>query len=341
MAPRIVVLGAGGLGSVIGGWLADAGADVTLVGRPAHVEAIRRNGLRITGHRGEKFVRDNLTAVDHPKEAPGDFDYLFLTVKSKDTAIALDDASILQDRVAAALSFQNSVTKDEILAQWIGRDRVIGAATIEPATLVAPGEVTNHFTVTVTAWFGELDGRSEPSGRVTTLVDAFDAAGLSARAADDIVHVEWEKLAQICAASSWFCTTLAAAPGVNFRHVLGHREAAEHFVTINKEVLSVYKALGYTPQNFFAPLSRLADLDAVTFEEAVELVMRHMGPVPGRPASNTSPSMYGDLMRRRKTEVDVILGPFIAAAAEQSIDVPVLLSAYRVLRSLNRCFEAS
>ena len=49
---RWCILGAGGLGSVIGGYLAKAGEEVTLIGRPAHMQAIRERGLRITGLRG-------------------------------------------------------------------------------------------------------------------------------------------------------------------------------------------------------------------------------------------------------------------------------------------------
>ena len=334
---RVVVLGAGGLGSVVGGLLADAGVHVTLIGRPAHMEAIGYHGLRIVGVRGDRTVRENLSLATHPKEAEGDFDYLFLTVKSKDTAAALDDAAPLRDRVGAALSFQNSIVKDQALAEWLGSDRVVGAATIEAATLAEPGMVWNDFTVPTTAYFGELGG--PPSGRTAALAEAFNEAGLGAKVADDILHVEWEKLAQICTASTWFVTTLAACPGVSFRDVLGIREAAEHFVTVSKEVLAVYTSLGYRPENFFAPLSRLAELDALPFDDGVAMVLEHMGVPSDERRRSPSPSMYGDLVRKRKTEVDFILGPFIREAAERDIDVPVLLSAYRVLRSLNAFFQ--
>src|SRR5581483_7565897 len=196
---RVAVLGAGGLGSVVGGLLADSGVDVTLIGRPAHMEAIRRAGLRIVGVRGDRTVRDNLAVATHPKEAEGDFDYLLLTVKSKDTAAALDDAAALRDRIGAALSFQNSIVKDAALADWLGRDRVVGAAIIEAGTLAEPGLARNDFTVPTTAYFGEFDGSR--SRRVDALVDAFNQAGLGTSASEDIVHVEWEKLAQICSAS--------------------------------------------------------------------------------------------------------------------------------------------
>lgn len=334
---RVAVLGAGGLGSVIGGFLADAGADVTLIGRPAHMEAIRRSGLRVVGVRGDRTVKSNLAVAAHPKEADGDFDYLLLTVKAKDTATALDDAAVLRNRVGAAASLQNSIVKDGALADWLGRDRVIGAATIEAGTLIEPGVVSNHFTVPTTAYFGELDG--PVSRRVETLVDAFKAAGFGTAASDDILHVEWEKLAQICTASTWFVTTLAACPEANFRQVLQVREAAEHFVAVAKEVLSVYTALGYRPQNFFAPLSRLVELDSLGFDDAVAMVMDQMGASPDGPRPASAPSLFVDLNRHRKTEVDYMLGPFVDEARRRSLDVAVLEGAYRVLRSLNTLFD--
>ncbi len=70
---RVLILGAGGLGSVLGGYLANIGVDVTLVGRPAHTEAITRYGLRITGRRGDLVITDNLTAVDQTAKATGAF----------------------------------------------------------------------------------------------------------------------------------------------------------------------------------------------------------------------------------------------------------------------------
>ena len=65
---------------------------MTLVGAPPHVEAIRARGLEIRGIRGERVVRRHLEAVATPAEARGDFDYLILAVKAKDTESALAEA---------------------------------------------------------------------------------------------------------------------------------------------------------------------------------------------------------------------------------------------------------
>src|SRR6478736_1102865 len=161
---RVVVLGAGGLVCVIGGRLAEVGADVTLIARPAHVEAIERDGLRIGGIRGDTVVRDNLRARTDARDVDEPVDYLILLTKTRDTATALASADGLRGTVATALSLQNSVTKDDLLVDWIG-DRAIGATTTEAGTIVAPGVVRHNATAPTSFYFGELDGTVSP--RVT------------------------------------------------------------------------------------------------------------------------------------------------------------------------------
>lgn len=328
---RVVVLGAGGLGSVVGGYLADAGAEVTLIGRPAHMTAIRQGGLRITGRRGEMHVTSGITAVTSSDEAVGEFDYLILAVKAKDSARALADAAALRGSVATALSLQNTVEKDQRLADWLGADRVLGASTIEGGTLVEPGAVNNHVSPTVTAYFGEHDGTTTP--RLTAITDAFNSAGMAAKAVDCIEQVQWEKLAQIGVAASWSVTALGAIPEFSFFEGLAVPEGAELFVTLAKEFLSVYRAKGYEPRSFYAPISRLKEIDAMSFEEAVEMLIGE-----GRALAKTKvgrPSMYEDLLRRHKTEVDFMFPPYIQAAKELGIDVPTLRTAYLIIKTID------
>jgi len=333
---RVVILGAGGLGSVLGGYLANAGVEVTMVGRPAHVDAIRRDGLRIVGRRGDFLVRDNLQAVDRVTEAIGPFDYLILAVKGKDTAQALEDADPLRDVVSTALSVQNTVEKDAALARWLGGDRVIGASTIEGGTLVSAGLVRNHLSAQVTAYFGELDGSD--SARVGAVTAAFNAAGLPAEAVSNIEQVEWEKLAQIALAAAWSVTALGAIPDTSVFEGMQAPEGAAYFVALAKDLLAVYRAKGYEPQNFYAPLSRLKELDALPTAEAIEFVIKQ-GKMMREQGSSGYPSMYEDVMRRRKTEVDFMLGPYFAAAQTLGIEAPTLRTAYQIIKTIDRFLE--
>jgi 2-dehydropantoate 2-reductase len=333
MQLRICILGAGGLGSLVGGWLAESGVSVTLVGRPAHVEAIRARGLTIRGIRGERHVRRNLEAVTRAADARGEFDWLVLVVKAKDTESALLEAESLRGRTRAALSLQNTLTKEESLAAWLGPAQVIGASTTEAGTLTGPGAVQHVGTAPTSFYFGELDGRQ--SERVAALVDAFAKAGFGARQVTDIRHVEWEKLLQIATLCAWSVSSLGVMPGGSVAEALVVREAAEHYVTIARELLAVYRSLGYEPQDFFTPYSRFRELAHEDFEEAVVSTQtqgRRMleAGVIGRP------SLQVDLMRGRPTEVEHCLGPFLAQAERKQIAVPTLRAGYRIIRTLEQ-----
>ena len=163
MAMRVCILGAGGLGSLVGGMLAESGLRVTLVGRPEHVEAIRQDGLRISGISGERRIVGGLDAVESAARARGPFDALILCVKAKDTEAALRDANGLRADAGVVLSLQNTVAKDAALAEWIGRDRVVGASTTEAATLDGAGSVRHVATAPTAFYFGAL-GRLGAAG---------------------------------------------------------------------------------------------------------------------------------------------------------------------------------
>ena len=329
---RICILGAGGLGSVVGGYLAHSGHEVTLIGRPAHVDAIRRQGLRISGRLGELLVRDHLSAVTSAEEAEGHFDYLILLVKSKDTESALSGADILRERVDTVMSLQNEPYRADKLTRWIGADKVIGAVTIEGGTLIEPGHVNNHVTSTTTAYFGELDGSE--SQRCKDFAAAFCSAGLNSAAVPDIQQVTWEKLIQIGCASGWSISTLPAIPALVFSDGIQVREGAEHYVQISKELISVYKAMGYSPKNYFAPFSRLKEMDEVSFDEAVEAAIE-LGRNMEANNIRSRTSMHDDILRGRKTEAEEIFRPIIDKAAEHGIAVPTIQAVYRVATVLN------
>lgn len=329
---KFVILGAGGLGSVIGGYLANAGEQVTLIGRQAHMDAINENGLKIDGCRGDFHITENLTGVSSPDDAEGEFDYLILLVKGKDTETALAEAEQLKNRCKNVLSLQNGIGKEKRLIEWAG-DKVIGASTIEGGTLHEPGHASNPITTPTTAYFGELDGGITP--RIEAITDAFNRAGLGARSMEDIYHVLWEKLVQICTASSWSVSTLAGGD-LYFADGLAVREGAEHYVAIARELLTVYAALGYQPENFYAPMSQFKELNSVSDEKAIEIMQalgERMKNDPGGRRGRTS--MHEDVTRGRKTEVDEIIKPFLVKAAELNIEIPTVNAVYRIIKVLD------
>ncbi|HEV8299224.1 MAG TPA: 2-dehydropantoate 2-reductase N-terminal domain-containing protein [Acidimicrobiales bacterium] len=329
---HLCVLGAGGLGSIVGARLAEAGVTVSLVARPAHVEAINRRGLEITGISGDRVVRGSLRAFERADEVPGDVDWLALLVKRRDTAAALAGATALRPRIAGAFSLQNSTAKDDDLVRWLGAERVIGASTTEAAVLVGPGAAHHTATAPVSAfYFGELGG--QPSTRVTALVTQFGAAGFRAHETTVIHQVEWEKLLQISAVAGFSASTIGFHPGASFAHGIAVRSGAEHYVQLVTELLAVYRALGYEPQDFFAPFSAFRRAGSVSFEDAVQDTLALGADMLARGIIGR-PSLHEDLVRRRPTELDDCLGAYLQAAERLDVSTPTLTGAYRVIRTL-------
>jgi 2-dehydropantoate 2-reductase len=328
---HVVVLGAGGLGCVIGARLAEAGVDVTLVARPHHVEAIARDGLRVSGIRGDSVVRDGLRAVSDSDDVESAVDYLLLTTKTRDTASALAANDGLRDVTACALSLQNAVTKDDALAAWMGRDRVIGATTTEAGTLVGPGTVRHTATAPTAFYFGELDGAMSP--RVERLVDVFTRAGMGAQATSDIQQAEWEKLLQISVVSGFAASTLGFKEGTAFAHGIAVEPGAEHYVAIARELLAVYCAMGYEPQDFFAPYAQFRALATKSIADAVRDTLA-LGAQMVEAGILGRPSLHEDLIHGRRTEVEDSLGVFLAEADRLGVAVPTARGAYRVIKTL-------
>jgi 2-dehydropantoate 2-reductase len=329
---RVCVLGAGGLGSVLGAGLADAGHFVTLVARPVHVAAIRAGGLVVEG-RGARVVRDRLAAVEHPDEIEGDVDLLVLLVKTRDTDAALASADGLRDRIGIAISLQNSVTKDDRLDAWLGGDRVLGATTTEAATLLGPGVVRHTATAPTSIYVGELHG--PPSSRAAVVADALTGAGFATRVAVDVRHVEWEKLLQISVVAAFSVTTTGFLPDGSVAAALRLREGAEHWVQLGTELLAVYRGLGYEPEDFFAPFARFRELATADTATAVESAMA-LGEAMWASGAVGRPSLHDDLLRGRPTELDESLGTYLAAADRLGLEVPTARAAHRTIRVLEQ-----
>ncbi|HAD08518.1 MAG TPA: ketopantoate reductase family protein [Porticoccaceae bacterium] len=332
---KYIILGAGGLGSVVGGYLAHTGQEVTFIGRQAHMDAIAKNGLEITGPKGDFCIRENLSLATHPDQVEGDFDYLIVCVKSKDMESTLADSQQLVKRVDTVLTLQNGINKEPRLEEWAGPGKVIGASTMEGATLVEPGKCINPFTGPATAYFGELNGEVTP--RVEELARAFTAAKMSAKAVDNIKQVTWEKLVQIGMASSWSVANLAGGE-YYFIDGITVREGAESYMQICLELLSVYRALGYEPQDFYAPMTQFRDLERGSFEEGVELLLNWGNELKAANMKSRT-SMHVDFMRGRKLEVDEIIKPFIDKANELGLKIPTVVAAYRTIKILDHYLQ--
>ncbi len=316
-----VIVGAGALGSILGGYMAEAGEDVTLVARKPHVDAVRAGGLIIEGMRGRHVVR-GVRATTDPRELSS-ADTLILAVKSYDTAEALASLSHLRRKVGAVLSVQNGGGKDDTLAEAFGRDAVVGATTIVGGAMPAPGRVLH--TNEGGTWIGELDGRR--TTRVDAIADAFRKARLPIEVRDDIQSAIWCKLNQMVPAAALACVTR-----LHIHEMYQERSLATLFVELSHEVAGVAARLGIPLvdcQGF--PVKTLC---SQPLDSAVESVMARGRAMQERGMTHVKISTLQDLERGKRTEAAHVIGYVVDLAAAHGVAVPKLALLYRIIQGV-------
>jgi 2-dehydropantoate 2-reductase len=318
---RTVILGAGGLGSVIGGYLAGTGFDVTLVGRSAHIEAIIKQGLKIETREGERIVR-NLTATTDPTLV-GPIDLLIVAVKTYDTVEALEGVTALKGSVQAVLSLQNGIHKDEILADFFGNGAVIGATTMEGATLKGAGWV-QHTGPGVT-YVGEYDGR--PSSRVSEIVRMFQAAGLKIEAVPDIRAAVWGKLVQVVAGS-----TMGVLTRLPYYQIYETSSLAVLFVKIARETGAIAEGKGIPLVNY--PALEAHTLVKRSLEDALDFVFKRGKILRERGMVHLKASALTDIERGAGTEIDDLIGYVVREGQQLGISTPLCETLYPVMKGI-------
>lgn len=186
---KICVLGAGSLGCAIGGALATAGADVTLINhRPEQVDAIRRKGLTLRDAQGDHRVE---VAAATSAAGLGVMDLVIVLVKSFDTRSAMQGALNLMGEHTVVLSLQNGLGHEDVLSELVGAERVLAGKTYVGGLLVTPGVVVVGIQGKETL-IGEL--AAQGSARVDAIAQCFNAAGLATTVCADIRATIWDKL---------------------------------------------------------------------------------------------------------------------------------------------------
>jgi 2-dehydropantoate 2-reductase len=187
---KIAIMGSGGVGGLFGTHLVRGGADVTFIARGTHLDAMRRDGIRIEGAPGGDMHVQQVQATDDPASI-GPVDLVLFAVKLGATQAAIDAIRPLVGPDTAVVSFQNGVLKDDYLKEAFGEDRVFGGVGYVGSAIDRPGVIRQTGPMQRLV-FGEFDGRR--SARVEAFLAACEAAGsFTAEIADDIRRATWEK----------------------------------------------------------------------------------------------------------------------------------------------------
>lgn len=297
---KVLVFGAGGVGSVVGGFLARTGHDVSLLGRAWHLDVIEKQGLVITGIWGDYRIKAFelfRSVADVYKKNPS-FDLIILTVKSYDTQKASKELLPLMSEKTMLLSLQNGLGNIEtILQAGVQPENYLAGRVIFGADL-SPGVVK----VTVNAdsvRIGELPG-------VTTKVSAFQiarafaGAKIPTEAVPDILTYIWAKVIYNCALNA-----ICSLHEMPYGKVL---ESAQTRVQMERVIRECY-AVG---------LAKRVPLDPFNVEAFMDLLVRKL--IPSTAAH--FPSMFQDLKRGKRTDIDALNGAISRYAKELGIPTP-------------------
>lgn len=187
---RFVVFGAGAIGGVVGGRLAEHGHDVVLVARGAHAAAMRAGGLRIEAPSGSTTVA--LPVVEHPGELTyAEGDVVLLCVKSQDTVAALDALAGVASAVLPIVCMQNGVANEPAALRRFAS--VHSVPVMCPTAHLEPGVVLAYSEPVV----GILDIGRYPSGADETTAEvavAFVRSGFVSEIRTDVMRWKWSKL---------------------------------------------------------------------------------------------------------------------------------------------------
>jgi 2-dehydropantoate 2-reductase len=330
---RIGVFGAGAVGGTIGGLLALAGRDVTLIGQwPEHIAAIRKNGLHIIDAAGTRVAHPVILHHNELATWKQPFDVVLLCVKSYDTEWAVKAVAPHLAAQGFVASLQNGINEARIAA-IIGAGRTVGVgiSTIG-ANATIPGEVlrtssrggAKHTVFRA----GEIDGRITP--RIAALVELLNMVD-SAKATDNLVGERWSKLVL-----NSITHGLAVATGLNSRALMVSRElrpltirlAAEGVRVGHTQDLRLVEIYGAAADAWLA--AERGDAGALT---AIEqgLQARYV-----RATEDERPSAALDVMRGRRSELEFTSGALVAKARELGMAAPAQVALYAVARQVAR-----
>ena len=239
---RIAVMGAGAVGCYYGGMLARAGHEVTLVGRREHVEAMRRNGLRV-----EHKDFDASFPVKASEDASGvkGAQLVLFCVKSQDTEAAGRAMKPFLDAGAAVLSLQNGVDNAERLAAIVGRE-VIGGCVYAATEMAGPGHVR---------WNGRGELVIGKASASKEIVSMFGKAGVPVEISDNVAGVLWAKLVVNCAYNA-----LSAITQLPYGRLVQGEGVPQLMNGIVDECLAVARASGVAiPGDMHAATRRIAE----------------------------------------------------------------------------------
>jgi 2-dehydropantoate 2-reductase len=322
MTLNTLIIGAGAIGSLIGARLALSNHLVTFAARPSFVDAVRSRGLLFTDESGGHTVR-NIRAVAGIEQAftraETAFDLAILTVKSYDTAAALDELRATLEQTGAPapamLSVQNGVGNEEAIAAAIPNVTVIAGSITTPVTVPAPGEIRvekPRYGLGLGLW------RGAPAAEIFPAVqELLGGAGFAVKAYASAEGMKWTKLLMNMLGNAT-CAILDEPPQV----VFADSRMVNLEIAAWREALAVMRQAGIPAVNLDGyPFGLLAGLIRFAPDIAIRPVLRSQ--IRGA-RGGKMPSLHIDLAAgKRQNEVLWLNGAIVRRGASEGAPTPV------------------
>lgn len=306
--PEIVVAGAGAMGGLFGGLLAEGGLSVTLVDAwPEHVAAINDGGLRMVGVGGDRRIKVKATTDARTLQSA---DVVLVQCKAYANEAAAESIKHLfgKERQTVAVSFQNGLGNEERIGRIIGENNILAGLTSQAGLVEAPGVVRNFGNLPT--HIGERKGGM--SDRATTIAAAFTRHNLPTSASADIMREKWKKLLGNVALGA-----ISAVTDLPSVEIMAIPELAEIAMRSLDEAAAVAKAEGH-------------DLDIAEARS----VMQKLVVTTGGGTGSSKSSMREDIIRRRQTEIDTIHGAVAGLARKHGIATPTIDTMVALVKGL-------
>lgn len=300
---RIVVYGAGGVGSFYGALLARAGHDVHFVARGAQLEAIRARGIRVASRVIGEIIVPPVAASDCARDA-GRADLVLVCVKAQQTPAILDDLATVVGEDTIVVPLQNGVESDELLASRFGRARVPAAVVYVGATVSEPG-VVDHVArglIMIGA------PRGFDAGRLPRVREVLQSTGLPVEISDEIQKEQWRRLIWNASFNA-VCAVTQRGP----HELLAVPEARALLRGMMREVVAVARAKG-----------------VIFAESEAEDQLAYTEKLP-----RIRTSMDVDRERGRAMETDALVGVVVRKGRELGVPTPFSEVLYALLTAID------
>jgi 2-dehydropantoate 2-reductase len=302
---KTAIVGAGAIGSLFGGLLAEAGADVCLVDIwHEHVDAINDHGLCIEREGPARTLQVratmNLSAV-------GKADLILVLVKSTQTAAAAETAAALCGPDSVVLTLQNGLGNTDILERQMGSTPVLAGVTSHGVTMLGPGHIRHAGVGPTVIGSWSADGHVH----AVDVADFLTESGIGTSADENIRAVLWDKLFVTVGINA-----ITALTGIRSGRLLELELTRDLVVSAVEEAAAVARAAGIDVR-----------------DDPVD----HVFGVIRATAENRS-SMGQDVDHKRPTEIDAINGAVVREAEKLGLDVPVNRTLTALIETLQASF---